>query len=105
MTDSHRDSNVSAAPVEQARSERGFWALIATQFQGAYSDNILRNLRVFGYVDQESHAEILFDDVRVPASNLVSNEGDGFLIAQARLPNDGGGPPDRGTGRLGSAAR
>ncbi|MGB6192205.1 MAG: MFS transporter, partial [Terracidiphilus sp.] len=26
------------------RSERGFWALIATQFQGAYSDNILRNL-------------------------------------------------------------
>ena len=29
---------------ESARSERGFWALIATQFQGAYSDNILRNL-------------------------------------------------------------
>jgi acyl-CoA dehydrogenase len=47
--------------------------------------NILRNLRVFGYVDQESHAEIVFDDVRVPASNLIANEGDGFLIAQARL--------------------
>jgi acyl-[acyl-carrier-protein]-phospholipid O-acyltransferase/long-chain-fatty-acid--[acyl-carrier-protein] ligase len=31
------------APVPQ-RSERGFWALIVTQFQGAYSDNILRNL-------------------------------------------------------------
>jgi acyl-[acyl-carrier-protein]-phospholipid O-acyltransferase/long-chain-fatty-acid--[acyl-carrier-protein] ligase len=29
---------------EKPRSERGFWALIATQFQGAYSDNILRNL-------------------------------------------------------------
>jgi acyl-[acyl-carrier-protein]-phospholipid O-acyltransferase/long-chain-fatty-acid--[acyl-carrier-protein] ligase len=29
---------------ETPRSERGFWALIATQFQGAYSDNILRNL-------------------------------------------------------------
>ncbi|MGA8740403.1 MAG: MFS transporter, partial [Terracidiphilus sp.] len=29
---------------DSARSERGFWALIATQFQGAYSDNILRNL-------------------------------------------------------------
>ena len=34
------------APIasETPRSERGFWALIATQFQGAYSDNILRNL-------------------------------------------------------------
>ena len=29
---------------ESARSQRGFWALIATQFQGAFSDNILRNL-------------------------------------------------------------
>ena len=26
------------------RPERGFWSLIVTQFQGAYSDNILRNL-------------------------------------------------------------
>jgi acyl-CoA dehydrogenase len=46
---------------------------------------ILRNLPVFGYVDQEGHAEILFEDVRVPAANLVGNEGDGFLISQARL--------------------
>ena len=32
------------AAQESTRSTRGFWALIATQFQGAYSDNILRNL-------------------------------------------------------------
>ena len=46
---------------------------------------VVRNLAVFGYVDHEGHAELRFEDVRVPASNLIANEGDGFLISQARL--------------------
>ena len=44
MSNSDTNSPVISVEPETQRSERGFWALIVTQFQGAYSDNILRNL-------------------------------------------------------------
>ena len=46
---------------------------------------VVRDLLVFGYNDQEGHCEVHFNDVRVPRANLLGEEGGGFAIAQARL--------------------
>jgi acyl-CoA dehydrogenase len=46
---------------------------------------IVRSLPVFGYQDREGHAEITFEDVFVPAEDLLKGEGEGFAISQARL--------------------
>ncbi|HUA40034.1 MAG TPA: acyl-CoA dehydrogenase family protein [Streptosporangiaceae bacterium] len=49
--------------------------------------DIQRGMHVFGYTDgtHGGHAEVVFTDVRVPAENVISGEGEGFAIAQARL--------------------
>jgi acyl-CoA dehydrogenase len=47
----------------------------------------VRPLTVFGYNDRDhgGHAEVLFENVRVPVSNILGTEGQGFAMAQARL--------------------
>jgi len=49
--------------------------------------NVKRSTSVLGYADgaHGGHAEIIYDNVRVPASNMLGEEGDGFRIAQERL--------------------
>ena len=50
--------------------------------------NVLRNIPVMGEsgaAGDKGHAEILYENVRVPVANLVGNEGDGFMLAQQRL--------------------
>ncbi|WP_329067865.1 acyl-CoA dehydrogenase family protein [Amycolatopsis sp. NBC_01480] len=47
--------------------------------------SVIRGLPYYGYYDREGHAEVVFEDVRVPTSALLAGEGDGFMISQARL--------------------
>src|SRR6202047_5072041 len=47
--------------------------------------NLIRAVPVMGHVGGGGHCEIVYKDCRVPATNMLGREGDGFAIAQARL--------------------
>lgn len=71
-------------PDAENKYQRASMIVVATDTEGYH---LKRNISIMGEPNDTyfSHAEIEFIDCKVPVTNLIGNEGDGFLLAQQRL--------------------
>jgi len=75
---------MAVSDTEAARHRRASLLIVPTDTPGFRH---VRNIPYLGHTgdDWASHAEIVYDDCRVPVANVIGEPGDGFAIAQARL--------------------
>ena len=73
---------IGVTDPEAERHARHTMVLVPIEAPGV---TIVRQLKVFGFDDPGSHCEVLLENVRVPQSNRIGDEGSAFMIAQARL--------------------
>jgi acyl-CoA dehydrogenase len=73
---------IGVTDPEAERHARHTMVLVPMDAPGV---TIVRQLKVFGFDDPGSHCEVLLENVRVPQSNRIGDEGTAFMIAQARL--------------------
>jgi acyl-CoA dehydrogenase len=71
-----------SAPDRAEAHRRQSMVLIPADAKGL---TVVRNPPIMHHVHGNGHCEVLFDKVRVPAENLLGEEGGGFALAQARL--------------------
>src|SRR5258706_4360973 len=84
-TSGQSDSSPAAEPSPAPRSLRGFWSLFVTQFQGAFSDNVLKNLVILLTIfsaklsldDQHRYGELVSALFTVPF--ILFSMAGGFL--------------------------
>ena len=90
-------------PDDRSRISRASMIIVPTDTPGF---QLVRAVSVMGHAGGGGHCEIIYKDCRVPVTNLLGEEGDGFAIAQARLGpgrihhcmrNDRGGRAGAGT--------
>lgn len=79
--------NSPALPISGPKWQRGFWALMATQFQGAFSDNVLKQLVIFLVMAQHLP--------KAQLDSLVSDAGTFFAIPFLLFSMFGGWMADR----------